>query len=146
MEEHHTQVPPWQVPLDSCFLGRLVLRPCTPSTPAVHHHAQFAWLEHPQGSPSFLARTGHLQRLLLVGSTRFVTRVVLLGGTERFAEQNQELTTGRAPVWMLLEVLLHREVGTSLPPLLGKLGPWRAGTPGAHQHCSLKEAAAEGFC
>lgn len=61
---------------------------------------------------------------------------MLLGAAERFAEQNQDWTTGKAPVWILLDVLIHREVGTSLPPLLGELGLWRTGTPEAHQCCS----------
>lgn len=80
------------------------------------------------------------------GQRQVCHRAMLLGGAERFVEQNRDLTTGKALVWMLLEVLLHTEVGTSLPPLLGKLGPWRTGTTEARQLCSLKEAAAEGFC
>lgn len=97
------------------------------------------------GKLELLAQDRKLGEAAARGQHQVCHGVMLLGAAERFAEQNQDLTTGKAPAWMLLEVLLHREVGTSLPALLGKPGPWRRGTPEAHQRCSGRRLQPRGF-
>lgn len=115
-----------------------------------HEASWFTWLEHAQstqGSSSSLARMGHLERVLLTSSIRFKSLggVILLGGAVRSVEQNLEMALGRPPAWMLLEMLLHGGVGTSLlcrpPTLAGKAGPMKG-----RETCCTPGLVSEGGC